>query len=101
MPVYRDNKTKTWYFRTYANDVYGNRKQYERHGFATKKEAQKAETDFKVLDPNDISNMKFIDLWEAYRDYKQLQLKNSHSELLKVDLETIYCRILKIINLIR
>lgn len=75
MPVYRDNKTKTWYFRTYANDVYGNRKQYERHGFATKKEAQKAETDFKVLDPNDISNMKFIDLWEAYRDYKQLQLK--------------------------
>lgn len=72
MPVYRDNKTKTWYFRTYANDVYGNRKQYERHGFATKKEAQKAETDFKVLDPNDISNMKFIDLWEAYRDYNML-----------------------------
>ena len=29
---------------------------------------KKAETDFKVLDPSDISNMKFIDLWEAYRD---------------------------------
>lgn len=75
MPVYRDNKTKTWYFRTYANDVYGNRKQFERDGFTTKKEAQKAESDFKALDPSDISNMKFIDLWEAYKNYKQLQLK--------------------------
>lgn len=44
------------------------KKQHERDGFATKKETKKAETDFKVLDPSDISNMKFIDLWEAYRD---------------------------------
>lgn len=33
-----------------------------------KRKQKKAETDFKVLDPSDISNMKFIDLWEAYRD---------------------------------
>ena len=48
MPVYQDKKTKKWSFRTYANDVYGNRKQYERNGFITKKEAQAAESKFKL-----------------------------------------------------
>ena len=63
MPVYQDKKTKKWKFRVYANDVFGNRKQFERTGFATKKEAQQAEAEFKLCDKSDYSKMTFNDLW--------------------------------------
>ena len=35
MPVYQDKKTKNWKFRVYADDIFGNRKQFERTGFDT------------------------------------------------------------------
>ena len=75
MPVYQDKKTKKWKFRTYADDVYGNRKQFERKGFNTKKEAQQAEIDFKMSDKYDKSKITFYDLWVEYRSSKELQLK--------------------------
>jgi len=75
MPVYQDKKTKKWKFRTYADDVYGNRKQFERKGFNTKKEAQQAEIDFKMCDKSDKSKITFYDLWVEYRNSKKLQLK--------------------------
>lgn len=75
MPVYQDMKTKKWKFRTYADDVYGNRKQFERKGFNTKKEAQQAEIDFKMSDKSDKSKITFNDLWVEYRSSKELQLK--------------------------
>lgn len=75
MPVYQDKKTKKWKFRTYADDVYGNRKQFERKGFDTKKEAKQAEVEFKMCDKSDYSNITFNDLWLEYRSYKKLQLK--------------------------
>ena len=37
MPVYQNKKTKLWEYRTYAFDIYGNRKQFEKGGFKTKK----------------------------------------------------------------
>lgn len=43
MPVYQDKKTKKLKFRTYADDIYGNRKQFERIWFNTRKEAELAE----------------------------------------------------------
>lgn len=75
MPVYQDKKTKKWKFRTYCDDVYGNRKQFERKGFNTKKEAQQAEYDFKMGDKFDFSKMTFNDLWKEYANYKKLRLK--------------------------
>lgn len=75
MPVYQDKKTKKWKFRVYADDVFGNRKQFERKGFTTKKEAQQAEVEFKLCDKSDYSKMTFYDLWLEYVDYKKLQLK--------------------------
>lgn len=75
MPVYQDKKTKKWSFRTYASDVYGNRKQYERNGFITKKEAQAAESKFKLEELNINSNVTFQELYEKYIEYKELQLK--------------------------
>ena len=75
MPVYQDKKTKKWKFRVYADDVFGNRKQFERTGFATKKEALQAEMKFKMCDKSDYSKMTFNDLWLEYMNYKKLQLK--------------------------
>ena len=75
MPVYQDKKTKKWLFRTYADDIYGNHKQFERKEFATKKEAINAEISFKLADRSEISNMTFYELWLKYIEYKKLQLK--------------------------
>lgn len=75
MPVYQDKKTKKWFFRTYADDIYGNRKQFERKGFATKREALSAEMNFKLADRSEKSNITFYELWLKYKEYKELQLK--------------------------
>ena len=75
MPVYQDKKTKKWKFRVYADDVYGNRKQFERKWFNTKKEAQQAEIEFKLADKSDYSKITFYELWTQYRDYKKIHLK--------------------------
>jgi len=76
MPVYQNKETKKWKFRVYTDDVYGNRKQFERKWFNTKKEAIQAERDFLLQDKNEIANMTFNDLWIKYKDYKELQLKS-------------------------
>ena len=47
MPQYQSKKTKLWKYRTYAYDIYGNRKQFEKGGFRTKREAKLAEDEFK------------------------------------------------------
>lgn len=75
MPVYQDKKTKKWKFRVYADDIYGNHKQFERKGFDTKKDAINAEMAFKMADRCEISNITFYELWLKYKEYKQLQLK--------------------------
>ena len=30
MPVYQNEKTRKWKYRTYATDIYGNHKQFEK-----------------------------------------------------------------------
>lgn len=75
MPVYQDKKTKKWKFRTYADDIFGNRKQFERKGFSTRKEAKLAEAKFKLADRSDRSNVTLNDVWLEYKDEKELKLK--------------------------
>lgn len=42
MPVYKDKKNGTYYFRVYYKDEFGNTKQTSRRGFKTKQEARDA-----------------------------------------------------------
>ncbi|MFI3260509.1 MAG: site-specific integrase [bacterium] len=75
MAVYQNKKTKLWDYRVYSNDVYGNRKQFQKSGFKTKKEAKQAENDFLNLDPSDYSNITFEELWNNYKDHIKLKTK--------------------------
>ena len=75
MPVYQDKTSKKWKVRVYVGDVYGNRKQVERKWFDTKREALQKETELKLTDNNDVSNITFLELWEEYRLNKEIQLK--------------------------
>lgn len=75
MPVYQNKKTKLWEYRTYANDIYGNRKQFEKGGFKTKKEAKQAELDLQALDKVVECNITFYDLWTNYNEYISLKMK--------------------------
>ena len=74
MPVYQDKKTKKWYYRAYADDVYGNHKQFEKHGFKTKKEATNAESELCTSDEKECT-ISFMELWEDYDKYIKLKLK--------------------------
>ena len=74
MPVYYNEGKKTWKYRTYADDVYGNRKQFEKSGFKTKREALKAERELK--DDGCLEcNMTFDQLCNEYLDFKKVKLK--------------------------
>ncbi len=75
MPVYQNKNNKTWKYRTYATDIYGNRKQFEKGGFKTKKEALLAEREF--LSENKIGecNLTFKELWQLYEKHISLKMK--------------------------
>jgi len=105
MPVYQDKKTKLWYFRCYVNNTNGKRKQYQRCGFKTKRDAQATERDFiskeisedtniikqepilNNTDNNEVLNniqeleedsnsiIYFSELWDNYNSYIKLKLK--------------------------
>ena len=67
MPAYQNKKTKKWYFRTYADDPFGNRKQYERSGFETKKLALEAESIFKLDNKEVKTDTTFQELYRIQR----------------------------------
>ena len=75
MPVYQDKQTKHWYFRTYANNSFGERKQYQKGGFRTKKEALEAESNFKATYENMYCDLTFKELWNIYKEYIGIKLK--------------------------
>jgi len=62
MPVYQDKNTKKWKVRVYVTDIHGNRKQVERKWFDTKREALQKETELKLAEKNDVSNITFEEL---------------------------------------
>ena len=73
--VYKDNKRNTWFFRVYVQESNGKRKQKQRCGFKTKKEAIESERLF-VSDYNSCENdMTFLELYNIYINYKKQNLK--------------------------
>ena len=75
MPVYQNKKNGTWKYRVYAEDIYGQRKQFEKSGFATKREAQFAERERALTQCSGESEITFSQLWEEYKEYIELRLK--------------------------
>lgn len=75
MPVYQNEKTRKWKYRTYATDIYGNHRQFEKGGFKTKKEALEAERKLQFQERIDGFNMTFDELWCNYEKYIILKLK--------------------------
>ena len=73
--VYKDNKRKTWYFRTYIIDKYGNKKQIERSGFKTKSEAKLEESNFLINKQIDDEDLTFQELYDIYIKSKKQKLK--------------------------
>ncbi len=83
MPAYQNKKTKKWYFRTYADDPFGNRKQYERSGFETKKLALEAESIFKLDNKEVKTDTTFQELYDNYIEFKEFHLKSQSMRALK------------------
>lgn len=93
MPVYQEkNKNKwtkdgrSWYFRCYYTDIYGNRKQKVSKLYLTRKLTQEAERDFlsKVSYQNDLNeNIAFIDVYNEWLEFRKKQLKTQSLYSLK------------------
>lgn len=69
MPVYKDEKRKSWYVQFYYTDYTGARKQKRKRGFATQREAKEYEREF--LNSNsascDMTLNRLIDIYIADR----------------------------------
>lgn len=75
MPVYKDKKRGTWFFRVYIEDKYGAKKQKCRSGFKTKSEAKEAEIIFLSETNYNCLDMSFQDLYNVYIKSKSQSLK--------------------------
>ena len=87
MSVTKDKRTNLWKFRTYITDSLGNRKQHQRSGFKTKKEALKAEQDF-IKEHTNSCDMTFGELWNIYEKHIKLKLKYNSYRTIKNRIET-------------
>lgn len=87
MPVYQNKKTKLWKFRTYTEDLYGQRRQFQKSGFRTKKEAIQAEMEFINKSKNSCCNISFGELWEIYEKHIELKLKYNSYRTIKTRVE--------------
>lgn len=76
MPTYRDEKTGTWYVKTYYTDYTGTKKQKMKRGFALQREAKDWERDF-LLKQSAQPSMSFRSLSELY-----LEDKKAHTKLI-------------------
>ena len=75
MPVYQDNSSKLWYFRCYKSDNNGIRKQYQKNGFKSKRDALAAERDFLTTDVKEDNKILFSKLWEEYELHAKMKQK--------------------------
>ena len=76
MPAYKDSKTGKWYVQFRYVDWTGKRQQKLKRGFATKKEADQWERQFKIKEKADI-DMHFSEFWELYEADMKPRLKLS------------------------
>lgn len=80
MGIYKNEKNKTWYFRTHYKSLNGEYKYVTRRGFKTKGEAKKAEAEFianKQESIVDSDNKSTLELYEEYYNYKKHIVKES------------------------
>ena len=76
MPVYKDEKTNTWYFSCYYKDWQGQQKRKLKRGFALQREAKEAERKFlEVYKQN--ASMSFAAFYEIYLDHCKQKIKPS------------------------
>ena len=74
MPVYKDEKRGSWYFKCNYRDWQGEIKTKLKRGFATKKEAQKNEREFLEMQSGNM-DMKLSTFVEVYFNDKGTRLK--------------------------
>ena len=75
IPVYKDEKRNTWYFRIYMENEYGEKKQICRSGFKTKNEAKQEEHKFFNTPIKKDSYMTFQELYDVFIKSKKQTLK--------------------------
>ena len=76
MPVYKDEKTNTWYFSCYYKDWQGQQRRKLKRGFALQREAKEAERKFlEVYKQN--ASMSFAAFYEIYFDHCKQKIKPS------------------------
>lgn len=74
MPVYKDEKRNTWYYKCNYKDWLGESKSKMKRGFATKKDAQQWEREFLQRQSASM-DMKFASFVEVYFEDKAPRLK--------------------------
>lgn len=67
MPVYQDEKTKTWYVKCYYTDYTGTKRQRKKRGFKLQREAKEWERTFLDTQQADLS-MTFESLVQIYKE---------------------------------
>ncbi len=78
--VVKTNDGRSWIFRTYYTDMYGNRKQKKSEAYLTQKEAKEAEREFltKVSTSDQVdSNINFELVYKEWLNLKQMVLKQT------------------------
>lgn len=76
MPVYKDEKRKTWYYKTRYKDMYGRNKQKMQRGFKKRSEAIKAEAEFlSSINTTFSEDVTIDDIFEHNLTYKRLKEK--------------------------
>lgn len=75
----KTNGKRSWFFRCYYTDIYGNRKQRNQGYYFTQKEALEEERKFlnenAKKDNTDNSLVQFIDVFEEWQLFRKMQLK--------------------------
>lgn len=75
MPIYKDKKRNTWFYRVYVN-TNGTRKQVSKSGFKTRQLAKLAEEELLCINENNSNNnITFQELYNVYFRHKKLKLK--------------------------
>lgn len=75
MPIYKDNKRGTWYFRIYVTNKNGNRVQKTKSGFKSKTACKEAESKFLLNHEEKNDDILFSDLYNVYIKNKEQSLK--------------------------
>ena len=74
MPAYKDKERNTWYSSFKYKDWSGKSRSKTKRGFATKKEAQNWESQFKLRESHEL-DMRFDEFYKLYLEYCEKRLK--------------------------